>query len=105
MTTIKRGATPVYVYRLPQSYPIEQIKQVTITYVQLGKVVLTKTKEDMVLKPGVALVRFSRKDTMAFRPNKPIHVQGVVEFRSGATVTGVIRRIEVQDILGERSFE
>lgn len=59
-----RLTTPTHAFRLPISS--EDIDQVQITYVQKGRVVLSKSKNDCTLEGNIVKVSLSQSETMLF---------------------------------------
>lgn len=93
-----RGTTPTHTYTLPFDTSI--IKVVEITYAQLDAVIVKKTTDDCTLDGNTVTVRLTQEDTLQFDHRQNVQIQLRVLTKAGDALASEIRRVSVQQCLG-----
>ena len=70
---MKRGTTPTHTFTLP--FDTSLLSVVRVTYAQMGRVVLTKTGEELTLEGNTVTVRLSQEETFRFNSSHPVELQ------------------------------
>ena len=61
-----RGTTPTHIFTLP--FNVEQLQKVEVTYEQLGRVILQKTKTDCTLEGKIIRLELTQAESLLFQP-------------------------------------
>lgn len=72
------GTTPTQVFEIEEigkDIPINEIKEVKITYKQREKIIVEKHKEDCVIETGKITTRLSQEETFKFDSTKTVSIQ------------------------------
>lgn len=95
---MKRGTTPTHTFTLPFDTSLMSI--VRVVYAQLGRVVLTKTGEDLSLSGNTVTVKLTQEDTLLFNCAHPVEIQIRV-----ATLTGDVYNSDIVRTTVSRCLE
>ena len=100
---IHRGTTPIIRFKL--DVDTSKISNLTIFFSQGGEVILTKTFEDITIKPEESLVAtpLTREETLQLEANKDLHMQLVLEFNDGRISSSRYLTEYVYDIMDEET--
>lgn len=102
---IVRGTTPLHTFALP--FPIVDISEVFITYMQNDKIIIEKGKEDIEIdvENNTLFVPLSQDDTLAFLVHKRNYIDNIVLIQirvlmdDGSSCASDIIRERVCDVL------
>lgn len=94
---MRRGTTPTYRFRLP----VEQVnvKRLEITYIQGGKVILEKEKEDCTFEGNTALLKLTQEETFMFKEGSKVQIQVRLLTVDGTVMGSEVGIIEVKESL------
>lgn len=98
-----KGTTPTHTFFLP--FETDVIKDVRITYVQNGTVVLNKEAENCTMKGNEVSVKLTQEDTMMFNEGACVEVQVRVLTVAGDALASEIVRIGCDRILDDGVLE
>ena len=73
---MRRGTTPTHTFGWNEPISVSDIKIVKVTYAQGGKVILEKRTKDCTLTEGKISVRLTQEETMLFKDNEKVKIQG-----------------------------
>ena len=78
-----RGTTPTHTFDIP--FLSTELSELTISYLQDGKVVLQKSLEDCIVEDYVVKVTLTKADTCEFKHTFPVMVQLQITTTGGKT--------------------
>lgn len=84
---------------------MDHCEKVLITYVQNGKIVLVKNKNDLIDK-GDNLYEYTltQKETAMFEPNKTVYVEIKVKTDEGKVMASEKYPLDVDDVLNDEEM-
>lgn len=94
-----RGTTPTHVFNIP--IDTGTLKEVRITYKQLGRIVLEKTEADVTMEESTIQFTMTQLESLKFKPNNTVQVQIKVLTNTGTVLASPIREVSVDAILNE----
>lgn len=92
-----RGTTPTNIFT--SELDLSTADVLYITYKQLGKVLVEKTKSDVTFGDGTITVTLTQDDTLKFSEDKYVYVQIRARFADGSAVASNIIETPAQAIL------
>ena len=92
-----RGTTPTNIFT--SELDLSTADVVYISYKQLGKVLVEKTKSDITFGDGTMSVTLTQEDTLKFSEDKEVYVQIRARFIDGRAVASNIIQTPAQAIL------
>lgn len=93
-----RGTTPTHTFTVSQ-IDTSQIKQLRITYSQMGRLVLEKTEKDVTMGDGRFEFTMTQEEALSFRASIKVDVQVKVMMMDGSVLASVIETFGVDKIL------
>lgn len=78
---MKRGSTPTHTFTLPVGK--DMIKNIEITYAQMGQIILQKYTQNCTISGNTAFVTLSQLDTLEFADGVNVEIQIRVLDKSG----------------------
>lgn len=96
---IVTGATMTHVFEVPIDLTAAEV--CFVTYQQMGKTVVEKTKEDCMITPEDITVEFSQEDTLAFAENVGVRIQIRARFADGSAVKSEVVKTTADELLKE----
>ena len=110
---ITRGSTVTQSFALP--FDVDQISEIFVTYVQSGKLILEKNKEDVFInkKENILKVFLSQDDTLLFHSDtKPFDIDEsivLIQIRAllkdNSSIVSNIMRARLYDVLKDGKIE
>lgn len=94
-----RGTTPTHIFRLP--IDTGTIKELRITYRQLGHTVLEKTEADVETQAETVQFTLTQEEALLFRASYKVDLQVKVLLAGGAVMASKIMPVSVSEILNE----
>ena len=94
-----RGTTPTHTITFP--FDLSDVKDFVVTYVQRGKIVLEKKKEDFEISGSKATVTLAQEDTLKFDHTSVVEIQAKVLMTGGTVLASNIFNTYVSRILNE----
>lgn len=101
--TMRRGSTPTHTFTLPIG--VDKIAKLRITYAQLGRIVLTKTEEDVTISGNTVSVQLTQSETLAFRDNRDVEIQIKALTKGGESLVSEIWRVDAGRCLDDEVME
>lgn len=98
-----RGTTPIHRFALP--FITSQLSDLTITYGQLGEVIVKKTMEDCDVAENLVTVSLTQQESLSFSPNEIAEVQMKVATIDGDVLASPRYRLAVEDVLDDKEFD
>lgn len=93
-----RGTTPTHTFTLPDGIRFTDFEVIYLTYVQGGRTVLEKTKDELEATDDGFRLIFSQADTLCFSPG-PVSIQLRARFPDGRAVASGIIPTTAQEVL------
>lgn len=94
-----RGTTPTHIFRLP--IDTGTIKELRITYRQLGHTVLEKTESDVETQEKTVQFTLTQEEALLFRASYKVDLQVKVLLADGSVMASKIMPVSVSEILNE----
>lgn len=94
-----RGTTPRQVFTFDQS--IEGFRDISITYVYNGKILIQKRIEDVSINGNEVSYILTQEETMLFAPNSIIEIQIKGKDGNDMVVASKVYKLPVHKILDE----
>lgn len=95
---MRRGTTPTHTFTLPFDSSI--IQKIRIVYAQQGRVVLTKTGDDVTISGNVAKTILTQQETLAFSCARPVEIQVRV-----LTIAGDVQNSDIVRVSADRCLD
>lgn len=100
---MNRGTTPTHTFTLPFDASI--LSQVRIIYAQMGRVVLVKTGEDVILSGNTVKTKLTQEETLSFNCAHPVEIQVRVLTLAGDAQNSDIIKVPVSRCLDNEVIE
>lgn len=94
-----RATTPTHRFNTP--FKEADIKSLIISYGQLNKEVLKKTKTDCSFEDTTAIVKLSQEDTKKFTVDTPVKIQMRILTVDGDAVASNIYEISIDEVIND----
>ena len=90
-----QGTTPTHIFELP--FDVSMITSVSVSYIQLGGVVLTKSTDKCTLSGNTISVDLTQEETFLFQSDKSVGIQLKVLTSEGQVLASVPQYINVKE--------
>ena len=98
-----RGTTPTHIFQLPMD--TGDLKQIRITYSQLGRTVVEKTERDVRMEGSTITLTLTQEETLAFYHKSGVRFQIKVLTRDGTLLASAVKELSVGEILNTEVLE
>lgn len=93
-----RGTTPTHIFAVDQ-INTSQIRELRITYQQMGRTLLEKTKKDVKMDEHSIEFTLTQEETFKFRAGYDISIQVKVLLLDGSVLASPIASVGIEKIL------
>ena len=92
-----RGTTPTHTFNV--DVDLSDAQSVYITYKQLSRVIVEKSKADITISSDALVCELTQKETLAFSSKYPVFIQIRAKFEGGSAVASNIIETTAEAIL------
>lgn len=93
-----RGTTPTHTFVVEQ-IDTSQIRQLRITYEQMGRLILEKTEKDVTMSEGSFAFTMTQEEALRFRAGCKVDLQVKALLMDGSVLASAIESFGVDKIL------
>lgn len=94
-----RGTTPIHIFHLP--IETSTLKEVRITYQQLGRDLIEKTETDVEMEGTTISLTLTQEETLKFVNGQKVRLQVKVLTTGNVVLASPVKELSVSEILNE----